>query len=158
MVFYKQRYQTYKCVECDCNIDDIDVVKYSRSNFGMVLCRSCQFKFKNLKNSPTPEAIKLFDALKKRKVPAKIEKFDGFKTIDIAVPEARVNIEVDGKHHNTDLTQARSDLLRTIFSFKKGYVTLRIPNCLVEHKLEETANLITEFLSESRDQLDEDYY
>lgn len=29
-----------------------------------------------------------------------MEKFDGFKHIDIAIPEAKVNIEVDGGHHN----------------------------------------------------------
>jgi hypothetical protein len=34
--------------------------------------------------------------LKKREVPAELEKFDGHKTIDIAVADARVNIEVDG--------------------------------------------------------------
>jgi very-short-patch-repair endonuclease len=93
----------------------------------------------------------LYFALKKRGVPAKLEKCDGFKTIDIAVPDAKVNIEVDGGHHNFSSIQAMSDLRRTLFSFKKGYATLRIPNSLAKFNLDEAAELITEFLIESRD-------
>jgi very-short-patch-repair endonuclease len=35
---------------------------------------------------------------------------DGYKTIDIAVTHARVNIEVDGLHHNFEPDQALADL------------------------------------------------
>ena len=83
-------------------------------------------------------------------MPAELEKWDGYKTIDIAVTEAKVNIEVDGKHHNYNHQQALSDLKRTFYSFQKGYLTLRIPNSLVEWSIEETADYITEFLIESR--------
>ena len=93
----------------------------------------------------------LYFALKERDVPAELEKFDGFKTIDIAVPEAKVNIEVDGQHHNFNPQQALSDLKRTYFSFLKGYLTLRIPNSLILWDLEETANYLTEILATNRD-------
>ena len=78
---------------------------------------------------------------------AEIEKFDGHKTIDIAIVEKRVNIEVDGIHHNANPQQAFADLQRTYFSFLKGYLTLRIPNSLVRNNLEETADMITEILN-----------
>lgn len=101
-----------------------------------------------MQEQSTFEAIDLYFALRKRGVPAKLEKFDGYKTIDIAIPEAKVNIEVDGAQHNFNARQALADLKRTYYSFKKGYLTLRIPNCLTKDKaLEETADYITEFLN-----------
>jgi len=44
---------------------------------------------------------------------------DGYKHIDIAIPEAKINIEIDGVHHNYNAQQALSDLKRTYYSFKK---------------------------------------
>jgi len=99
----------------------------------------------------TEEALKLYFALKKRGVPAELEKFDGYKHIDIAIPEAKINIEVDGKHHNSNNRQALADLKRTYFSFLKGYYTIRIPNSLVynDYVLNETADFIVGILNES---------
>jgi len=105
----------------------------------------------------TEEAIELYFALKRRNVPAELEKVDGFKSIDIAVPHAKVNIEVDGGHHSYNSEQAFTDLKRTLYSFRKGYYTLRVPNSLVRNNLEETADLITEFLIESRLQYENSY-
>ncbi len=82
-------------------------------------------------------------------MPAELDKWDGFKTIDITVTDAKVNIEVDGNHHNFNHQQALSDLKRTYYSFQKGYLKLRIPNSLVEWSIEETTNYITGFLNES---------
>jgi len=51
--------------------------------------------------------------------------------------------------------------MRSYYSFIKGYVTLRIPNCLVRDKvtIEKTAKFINKFLRESDDQLEDgDYY
>lgn len=102
----------------------------------------------------TPEAVKLYNALKKEKVPAYLEKWDGYKHIDIAIPEAMINIEIDGSHHNLHSKQALADLKRTYFSFKKGYFTLRIPNSLIREHLDEVVDLVIEILNESNDQLD----
>ncbi|MFN3773848.1 DUF559 domain-containing protein [Cloacibacterium normanense] len=103
----------------------------------------------------TEETIRLYFALKKREVPAQLEKYDGFKHIDIAVPEAKINIEVDGIHHNFNSTQALRDLKRTYHSFLKGYYTLRIPNSLVRNDsfLDETANFIVKILNENYDNI-----
>lgn len=92
--------------------------------------------------------------LKKNGLKAELEKHDGFKTVDIVIENARVHIEVDGGHHNYSQKQALADLKRTFHSFKKGYLTLRIPNSLIKDKqiATETAKFLAEFLeiSESR--------
>ena len=92
----------------------------------------------------------MYLSLKSRGVPAELEKFDGYKTIDIAVVDAKVNIEVDGPDRNYKYEQALSDLQRSLHAFRKGYLTLRIPNALVNENLEETANSITNFLKLSK--------
>ncbi|MBN2101292.1 MAG: DUF559 domain-containing protein [Candidatus Aenigmarchaeota archaeon] len=141
----------YFCNECRKPITE-DEFLFSTGKYRRPLCR---FHQKEEKKS-TPEALELGKALKSRGVPVELEKFDGFKHIDIAVFDAKVNIEVDGVQHNLKKEQALADLKRTFFSFKKGFLTLRIPNILVRDKktLEETADFITEFLIESRDQLE----
>ena len=147
------------CIECEANIDS-RVYNYSIDNYSHPLCRQCQNWFSDILeySSATKYATDLYFALKNRGVPARLEKSDGFKSIDIAVPQAKVNIEVDGMHHSYDGRQAMADLRRTLHSFKKGYSTLRIPNSLAEYDLEQTADLITEYLVESRDKNRKRYY
>src|SRR5215510_316024 len=83
----------------------------------------------------------------KKGIPAQLEKYDGYKTIDIAIPEYKLNIEVDGGQHYLNPSQALVDLQRTYYSFKKGFFTLRIPNSLVENNIRDTINYIVKFLS-----------
>ena len=101
-------------------------------------------------DSTTNETISLYFALRSRNVPAKLELNDGYKTIDIAVPRAKVNIEVDGLHHNYNPRQALADLKRTYYSFLKGYMTLSIPNSVIKWSTDETADYITEILVENK--------
>lgn len=150
----------YYCSICKKSIEP-DVYNYSMKNYNKVLCMQHQ-KSKEItsnKNAPTKEAYKLGMALKARGCPVEFEKWDGYKHIDIAIVEARVNIEVDGAHHNFDKKQALADLKRTYYSFKKNYLTLRIPNSLVKDQktIEETAEYIVDFLNSRNQQLDEDY-
>jgi hypothetical protein len=140
------------CLECSCNIS-YQVHNYSCGYFGVPLCISHQKWIKEQEKVSTFSAISLYFALKQRGVPAQLEKFDGYKHIDIAIPEARVNIEVDGGHHNYNNRQALSDLKRTYHSFLKGYLTLRIPNSLIEFNLEETADYISEMLEINKERL-----
>ena len=160
----------YYCSECKKTIE-LKVYGYSKDKFGKALCLEHQKTYKGApenrakpkvmyksKTKATPEAKKLFFALKNRGVPAQLEKWDGHKTIDIAIPEAKVNIEVDGAQHHYSHKQAMADLWRTFYSFKKGYMTVRIPNRLIKENLEKTADLITELLNASLDQLEDDYY
>src|SRR5688572_8824642 len=134
----------YYCIECDSMIDG-NVFSYSVEHFGLALCIDDQRWLKQMAKQTTFETICLYFALRERGVPAELEKFDGFKTIDIAITDAKINIEVDGCHHNFNPQQALADLQRTLYSFKKGYLTLRIPNSLVDEiHLEQTADYLTE--------------
>ena len=154
----------YYCLECK-KIISYAEYKYSKEKYEKVLCRGCQKESGKEKkkeypkierpSKPTDEAKKLYNALKRKGVPVELEKFDGYKHIDIAVVAAKINIEVDGgQHHNPK--QALADLKRTYHSFKKGYFTLRIPNSLVKEHLNETADCIFDMLNKSVEQLEED--
>lgn len=138
------------CLECNEKLSK-GVIEFSQNTFGISLCMEHQDWIRVMETQSTFETIRLYFALKERGVPAQMEKFDGFKHIDIAIPEAKVNIEVDGQHHNYSQKQALADLKRTFYSFAKGYFTLRIPNSLVyeEHVLNQTADYIVELLNES---------
>lgn len=103
------------------------------------------------KPEPTPEALRLGNLLKNMGYKVEFEKYDGYKHIDIAIVNKKVNIEVDGgQHHGTK--QALRDLKRTYYSWNKNFVTLRIPNCLTrdDATLKETAEYIDKFLKKDR--------
>lgn len=149
------------CSKCQGYVDNREY-NYSIKHYGKVLCRECQEDYSNLKNKhekrlkkSTPEARKLYEILLKNGFNAHLEKWDGFKHIDVAIVDLKVNIEVDGKQHIGE-RQALADLKRTFHSFKKGYVTLRIPNSLVQENIFETAKYIMDFLRESEAQLGKD--
>lgn len=137
------------CLECEEQIPEV-VFNYSTANFGIPLCRFHQNWLKSLPDTVTPEALMLYFFLKNYGIDAELEKFDGFKHIDIAIPSAKVNIEIDGKHHTFNPDQALSDLKRTYHSFRKGFLTLRIPNTLVHNHLEEAAEYIADFILENQ--------
>lgn len=98
------------------------------------------------KHTPTPEAKKLNAELIKLGYIAELEKWDGYKHIDIAVVQAKINIEIDGSHHNYSATTALRDLERTFYSLEKGFVTVRVPNSLVRYKLAETVSYLDKIL------------
>ncbi|MEI7688565.1 MAG: hypothetical protein WCI91_00040 [Candidatus Nomurabacteria bacterium] len=50
------------------------------------------------------------------------------KHIDLSIPSAKINIEIDGSQHLTDAYQIMSDLRRSHFSVLDGYDTIHIPN------------------------------
>jgi hypothetical protein len=146
MKFYAK---SHHCLHCHRPIDE-RVFKFSTSRHKYALCIPCQEWYTTRPITISSEAIELYLSLKSRGVPAELEKFDGHKTIDIAVADAKVNIEVDGPHHQYKCEQALSDLQGTLHSFRKGYLTLRIPHALLKENLEETANSISDFLRLSK--------
>jgi very-short-patch-repair endonuclease len=152
-------FKNYGCVECEAYIED-RVFHFSMDHYFHPLCRRCQTWFEDILNysTATDFAIELYFSLKARGVPVQFEKSDGFKSIDIAVPQVKVNIEVDGKHHAYDGRQALADLKRTLHSFKKGYTTLRIPNVLTSYDLELTSDLIAQYLMVSASRKRNWYY
>jgi hypothetical protein len=48
----------------------------------------------------TPKAKKLSEELKRRGLKHKLEHYDGYKHVDISIPWAGLNIEIDGKQHS----------------------------------------------------------
>jgi very-short-patch-repair endonuclease len=137
--------KTKKCFECLAQIESNEL-NYSVKKFGIPLCRSCQNKLSDSLSKATDETKLLYFALRTKGVPAELEKWDGFKHIDIAITRSKLNIEVDGAHHNTNLKQTLADLRRTYHSFKKGFFTLRIPNTILrdEDAFQEAVTLICE--------------
>ncbi|WP_051359817.1 hypothetical protein [Adhaeribacter aquaticus] len=94
----------------------------------------------------SPEAKALHRALVEMGIPAKLEFFDGYKTVDIAVPDANIHIEVDGSHHNTIARQALADLKRTYYSLQQNIYTIRIPNSLIRHNLDDTVEYVSRII------------
>ncbi len=93
---------------------------------------------------PTREANDLKEALQKRGVRVYVELDDGFKHIDLALPKAKINIEVDGIKHLTDPKQILADLGRGYYSHKSGYNTMHIPNEMIHKHLEDIADALAE--------------
>jgi very-short-patch-repair endonuclease len=146
MKFYQK---WHDCLHCHRPIDG-EVYNFSINKYKYPLCVVCQEWFETKPVRITSEAVELYLSLRLRGVSAELEKFDGYKVIDIAVVDARINIEVDAPLQSYKYEQALSDLIRTLYSFEKGYLTLRIPNILIKKNLEETADAITHFLELSK--------
>ena len=102
------------------------------------------------KRTPTKYAQLLFDALEKRGIKSQLEYFDGHKTVDIAVLDAKIFIEIDGLHHYTHPEQIKADFKRNHFSDGDDIDTFRVPNELVENHLEEIVDGIAEVIKERR--------
>jgi len=94
----------------------------------------------------SPEARALHRALVDLGIPAELELFDGYKTVDIAIPAANIHIEVDGSQHHTSSRQALADLKRTYYSLQQGIYTIRIPNNLVRYHLPETVDFVARII------------
>jgi very-short-patch-repair endonuclease len=101
-------------------------------------------KIINKHRIPTKEAVALKDALKIRGIRVYIEVSDGYKHIDLAIPRAKLNIEVDGIQHLTNPYQILADLNRGYYSNKRGFNTLHIPNEMIHSHLEKIAEALAE--------------
>ena len=90
------------------------------------------------------QVLILADALKNKGLFVETEKFDGYKHIDIVIPKARLNIEVDGLQHFVDSKQIISDLNRSFYSNKHGFNTIHISNVLINMYCDEIASALKE--------------
>ncbi|MEO5563501.1 MAG: hypothetical protein ABIR18_08700 [Chitinophagaceae bacterium] len=134
-----------ECMECSTSLEP-DVYYHSLEKFGAPLCRCHQDWVRRMGSASY--TVNLYFGLRKNGVPAKLEKPVGYQqSIDIAIPECKVNIEVDRAQQTSNPQQALADLQRTYFSFLNGYITLRIPNSLMECNIDETINYIIRFLN-----------
>jgi very-short-patch-repair endonuclease len=93
---------------------------------------------------PTKEATDLKEALEKQGVRVLVELHDGHKHIDLAIPKAKINIEVDGIQHLTNPHQILTDLNRGYYSHQNGFNTLHIPNEMIRLHLKEISEALAE--------------
>ncbi len=132
------------CEKCKNAITEEEFL-YSLKYYNKALCK---------KDQPTTEARKLGEELKKNgNWDVVYERFDGYKHVDLSIPSARVDIEVDGRQHTLTADQALRDLKRTHYSYKnEGYFTLRIPNVLLrdDENIKEAVRWINDFLHENQ--------
>jgi len=84
----------------------------------------------------------LYDALTKRGIVAELEYSDGHKTVDIAILQPKIYIEVDGLHHFTDPVQIMRDFQRYHFSDGDDFNTFRVTNHIVENYLDEVVEAL----------------
>ena len=92
----------------------------------------------------TPQAKALKNELEKLGITVISEFFDGYKNIDLVIPRAHLNIEVDGKQHYEDFHQILKDFGRTHHSDEKGFPTIHIPNSFIDNPedLQRVANAL----------------
>lgn len=94
--------------------------------------------------TPTQEARALKEALEEKGVRVYVELNDGYKHVDLAIPRAKLNIEVDGIQHLTNPHQIVADLNRGYYSTKKGFNTMHIPNEMIHSHLTEISEALAE--------------
>ncbi len=93
---------------------------------------------------PTKAAGALKEALEIRGVGVLSELYDGYKHIDLAIPRAKINIEIDGIQHLINPYQIVADLSRGYYSNQLGYNTMHIPNEMIRLHLPEIADALAE--------------
>jgi len=90
----------------------------------------------------TEQEIKLFNALKKRGLECKLNYNDGHKTVDIAINDSKIYIEIDGLYHYLRPKQLVADIKRTRWSVKNGFSTIHYFNSIIDDHLESVADAI----------------
>lgn len=93
---------------------------------------------------PTKEADELKKSLEGHGVRVLVEVHDGYKYVDLAIPRAKLNIDVDGIQHLTKPSQILADLNRGYYSHKNGFNTMHIPNEMIRLHLDEISVALAE--------------
>lgn len=139
--------QRYFCDVCGEEISD-QVFDFSMKNCGSALCMNHQ-------KTVTPQAVKLSKALKSYDVEHKLEEYDGYKHVDIAIESAKLYLELDGSQHAFSTKQMLADDDRDKHSQRAGYTTKRIPNAWVDQNVERLAANIAILVNKRQNELRE---
>lgn len=99
-------------------------------------------------HKPTEQETKLYNALIERGIKATANYNDGHKTVDIAVLNAKLYIEIDGIQHFTDSEQIKRDFKRYHFSDGDDYATFYVTNQIVDTHLEDIADALQKVIME----------
>ena len=130
----------YYCNICKVPISE-RVFRYSMDKYGKALCMTHQktFAYSNKQNKVTPQARRLSRALNDLHVQHELEYYDGYKHVDIAIPSARLYLELDGAQHGFNPKQMIADDERDKYSQKSGWTTKRIPNVWIDKNVNKLA-------------------
>lgn len=91
----------------------------------------------------TSQVVNLYNALMSKGIKCEMEVFDGHKRIDISIPWAKIDIEVDGLQHYIDAEQIKSDFKRSYWSLTRDdYDTFHVPNDIIDKHLDQVADAI----------------
>ena len=133
----------YYCNICKVPISE-RVFRYSMDKYGKALCMTHQktFAYSNKQNKVTPQARRLARALNDLHVQHELEYYDGYKHVDIAIPSARLYLELDGAQHGFNPKQMIADDERDKYSQKAGWITKRIPNVWINKNVNKLASSI----------------
>lgn len=133
-----------KCEICSENVkqEDIDC----SAKYEVCMCTKCRRKLAEVHNQSSKllsnKQILVYMALEHRGLKPEIEWNDSYKTVDIAILDAKVYIEINGEHHVTDAYQHITDMKRSYYSILDGYLTLNVFNQVIPGYLNEIANTI----------------
>ena len=92
----------------------------------------------------------LYDALRSLNIEAILEYNDGHKTVDIAILDAKLFIEVDGLQHFTKPEQILRDFKRSHYSDGDDFRTFYVTNQIIEKYLNEVADALVKVVEELR--------
>jgi len=92
----------------------------------------------------TPEEIALEQALENLGLRVLSQHWDGHKHIDLSIPDAKIDIEIDGEYHLTNPNQIISDLSRSHYSDTDGFETVHIPDVYIHSDLDKIAKALAE--------------
>lgn len=98
------------------------------------------------KGIPSKYALILNNKLIKLGIHTELEYWDGHKHIDIAIPSARLYIEIDGREHFTNPQTIERDFKRTHYSDENHFNTFHIPNLFVKYHCKALVNGIVKLV------------
>lgn len=93
---------------------------------------------------PTKDVDDLKRALEEKEVRVFVEYHDSYKHIGLTIPNAKINVEVDGTQHLTDPKQILADLHRGYYYHKRGFNTMHISNEMIRSHLKEISEALAE--------------
>jgi len=145
------------CIICSRELTD-GVYEYSVGAYKVPMCLGCQNKFKtvmaNRKNKKTSEQqVFIHLALNHRGIDNILEYCDDHKSVDIAILESKLYVEVNGLHHAYDADQLVRDMKRDAHSFDDGYLTLHVYNVALDGKFNTVVNAIRSISEKRKKQL-----
>ncbi len=136
---------SYYCNVCKNSITE-DEFKYSTYRFKIPLCRYHQSnqdtKDDNIARELTTHELRLYNELRKLGIKCKLNDTGGFKTTDISIPNARIDIQVDEKLHSNPKQQKLSDLRRSELSDDDGVYTFKVSKAEIDEDVHKVAKAI----------------